>query len=57
MCDVEAIGAPSILRVILKSASLAKMLPTFDLSCVVFDFVARWKEGFMSMLNRTFARL
>ena len=25
--------------------------------CVVFDFVARWKEGFMSMLNRTFARL
>jgi hypothetical protein len=25
--------------------------------CVVFDFVARWKEGFVSMLNRTFARL
>ena len=25
--------------------------------CVVFDFVARWKEVFMSMLNRTFARL
>ena len=25
--------------------------------CVVFDFVARWKEGFMSMLNRNFARL
>ena len=25
--------------------------------CVVFDFVARWKEGFMSILNRNFARL
>ena len=25
--------------------------------CVVFDFVARWKEGFMSMLNRNFARI
>jgi hypothetical protein len=25
--------------------------------CVVFDFVARWKEGFMSMLRSTFARL
>ncbi len=30
--------------------------PVLD-RCVVFDFVARWKEGFMSMLNRTFARL
>jgi hypothetical protein len=26
-------------------------------SCVVFDFVARWKQGFISILNRTFARL
>jgi hypothetical protein len=25
--------------------------------CVVFDFVARWKEDFVSMINRTFARL
>ena len=25
--------------------------------CVVFDFVTRWKEGFMSMLSRTFTRL
>ncbi len=25
--------------------------------CVVFDFVARWKEGFMIMINRNFARL
>jgi hypothetical protein len=24
--------------------------------CVVFGFVARWKEGFVSMLNRNFAR-
>ncbi len=25
--------------------------------CVVFDFVVRWKEGFMSMINRTFTRI
>jgi hypothetical protein len=25
--------------------------------CVVFGFVARWKEGFVSMLNRNFARV
>ena len=25
--------------------------------CVVFDFVARWKEGFMNMFSRTFSRL
>ena len=25
--------------------------------CVVFCFVARWKEGFVSMLNRNFMRL
>ena len=25
--------------------------------CVVFGFVARWKEGFVSMLNRNFMRL
>ena len=24
--------------------------------CVVFGFVTRWKEGFVSMLNRNFAR-
>jgi hypothetical protein len=25
--------------------------------CVMFDFVGRWKEGFVSMINRTFVRL
>ncbi len=25
--------------------------------CVVFDFVARWKEGFMTILSRTFTRI
>ena len=30
---------------------------TTSTRCVVFDFVERWKQGFMSMLNRTFARL
>ncbi len=29
--------------------------PVLD-RCVVFDFVARWKEVFMIMINRTFAR-
>ena len=33
MCDLEAIGAPSKLRVIHNAAALARMLPTFDLSC------------------------
>ena len=30
--------------------------PVLD-RCVVFGFVTRWKEGFVSMLNRNFARL
>ncbi len=30
--------------------------PVYD-RYVVFDFVARWKEGFVSILNRNFARL
>ena len=30
--------------------------PVYD-RCVVFDFVARWKEVFVSILNRNFARL
>ena len=30
--------------------------PVID-RCVVFDFVVWWKEGFMSILNRNFARL
>ncbi len=30
--------------------------PVYD-RYVVFDFVTRWKKGFMSMLNRNFARL
>jgi hypothetical protein len=29
--------------------------PVLD-KCVVFGFVTRWKEGFVSMLNRNFAR-
>ena len=30
--------------------------PVLD-RCVVFGFVARWKEDFVNMLNRNFARL
>ncbi len=30
--------------------------PVYD-RCVVVGFVARWKEGFVSILNRNFARL
>ena len=30
--------------------------PVLD-RCVVFGFVTRWKEDFVSMLNRNFARL
>jgi hypothetical protein len=33
VCDLEVIGAPSILRVIHNAAALARMLPTFDLRC------------------------
>ena len=32
MCDLEAIGAPSMFRLIRSAAALARMLPTFDLS-------------------------
>ena len=33
MCDLDATGAPSIFNVIRTAAALARMLPTFDLSC------------------------
>ncbi len=33
MCDLEAIGAPSIFRLIRKGAAFARMFPTLDLSC------------------------
>ena len=32
-CVLEVIGAPSRLRLIRKTAALARVLPTFDLSC------------------------
>jgi hypothetical protein len=32
-CDLEAIGAPSIFKLIRKAAALARMFPTFDRSC------------------------
>ena len=32
MCDVEAIGVPSIFKLIRSAAALARMLPTLDLS-------------------------
>ena len=33
MCDLEAIGAPSIFKLIRRAAALARTCPTFDLSC------------------------
>jgi hypothetical protein len=40
VCDLETIGVPSILRVILNTAALVRMLSTFDLSCE--ENTARW---------------
>ena len=31
--SLEAIGAPSIFKLIRRAAALARMCPTFDLSC------------------------
>ncbi len=33
MCDLEAIGDPSIFNVILSDAALVRMFPTLDLNC------------------------
>jgi hypothetical protein len=33
VCDLETIGAPSMFKLICKSAALARMWPTFDLNC------------------------
>ncbi len=33
MCDLKIIGTPSIRKLILRDASLARMCPTIDLSC------------------------
>ncbi len=33
MCDLDVTGVPSIFSVIRSAAALARMLPTFDLSC------------------------
>ena len=41
VCDLETMGIPSILSVILSATALARMFPTLDLSCE--EKVARWK--------------
>ena len=33
MCDLEAIGVPSIFKFIHKGTALTRMFPTFDLRC------------------------
>ena len=33
MCDLEDIGAPSIFKLTLNAAALARMFPTLDLIC------------------------
>jgi len=42
-CDLEAIGAPSILKLIRIAAALARMSPTFDLSCEENAARRKWK--------------
>jgi hypothetical protein len=32
VCDLEAVGVPSIFKVIRKAVSLGRMIPTLDLS-------------------------
>ena len=44
MCDLKAIGALSIFKLIRKAAALARMLPTFDLSCEENAARRKWKS-------------
>ena len=41
VCDLEAIGAPSIINVIRSAAALSRMSPNLDLICE--EKVVRWK--------------
>ena len=41
MCDLEAIGNPTIFKLIRSVGTLTKMLPTLDLTCE--ENVGRWK--------------
>ncbi len=43
MCDLEAIGAPSMLRLIRSAETLARMLPTLLLSCEENAARRKWK--------------
>ena len=43
MCDLEAIGAPSIFKTIRSAAALGRMLPTLDLSCEENAARRKWK--------------
>ena len=43
MCDLDAVGAPSILRLIRSVASLERMLPILDLSCEENAARRKWK--------------
>ena len=42
VCELEAIGAPSIFKVIHKAAALARMLPTLDLRVVWFIAIQKF---------------
>ena len=50
MCDLEAIGDPSILRVIRNVADFVRILSTFDLRCEENDTHLKWNLLFI--INR-----
>ena len=37
MCDLEAIGAPSMFRLIRRAASLARVCPTLETDCLLAE--------------------
>ena len=65
MSDLEAMGAPSILRLIRSAAALARIMPTLDLSCEENIARRRWycssdqaesaKSQFLKVISSCFA--
>ena len=53
MCDLDATGAPSTLRVILSVATLARMLPTLDRRCEEKAARLKWNWTLVDYVSGT----
>ncbi len=53
VCDLDATGAPSTLRVILSAVGLARMFPTLDRNCEENTVRLKWNWSLVDYVRGT----